>query len=203
METFWSDKICEPSFDVRWIFIFSATNAAISFTPVTHKDLSRKAENAVQRWEENLHLFRNSTQDTPAMNRPALWSRQWPSRLVRVSAATWARRSLSFTTCWGGSVVLWALVMAFYFKSLIGSPPTVCNSQKTACVPRPGPLSIITNLLWTFWHAQGDGEVLGGGKWRGGEDNLIINQLDGSIHSPPPVTLIPPSSHPSSRHRGE
>lgn len=78
------------------------------------------------------------------------------------------------------------------FQVSLSSFSSWCSqAPKTVCVQRRRPLPLITNLLWTFWHTQGDSEVLAGGKWGGGEDDLIISQMNG-----PAILLCPPHSSP-------
>lgn len=93
----------------------------------------------------------------PVWNTICAESRYQHSRLLWDSAATWAQSSLSFTTfCWD-----WLITK--YFKShflLYWLPSYHFQSTKTACVQRQRPLSLITHLLWTFWHTQGDSEIL-------------------------------------------
>ena len=64
------------------------------------------------------------------------------------------------------------------------------------CAEGDGPSLLLPTYCEPLDTHKGDSGALGGGKWRGGEDDLIISQLDGpAVHLCPPFNPLPPYTH--------
>lgn len=128
----------------------------------------------------------------------SIWADNKPTNDTILLCALRPPSSLSFTMLCGGSGLLWALVITQYFKShfcpLLAPLLLISSNKDGMCAEGDGPSLLLPTYCEPLDTHKGDSGALGGGKWRGGEDDLIISQLDSpAVHLCPPFNPHPPT----------